>query len=107
MVNADRYTWIAATTGATAAAPYQLATQHPVMPIGGFSGSDPAPTLSQFKEDVARKKVHYFIGGIGVLGGLAGSGGNQSITSWVAQHYSAFTVGEVTFYDLTAPKRAG
>jgi|BarGraNGADG00212_1021973.scaffolds.fasta_scaffold02260_4 4-amino-4-deoxy-L-arabinose transferase-like glycosyltransferase len=107
MVNADRYTWIAATTGATAAAPYQLATQHPVMPIGGFSGSDPAPTLSQFKEDVTRKKVHYFIGGMGVLGGLSGSGGNQSITSWVAQHYSAFTVGGVTLYDLTVPRRAG
>src|ERR1019366_8316022 len=107
MVNADRYTWVAATMGATAAAPYQLATQHPVMPIGGFSSSDPAPTLSQFKQDVFKKRIHYFIGGMGDLGGLAGSGGKQSITSWVAQNFTVTTVDGITLYDLTAPKRAG
>jgi hypothetical protein len=31
----------------------QLASDTPVMAIGGFVGSDPAPTLSQFQADVA------------------------------------------------------
>lgn len=35
----------------------------PVMPIGGFNGSDPSPTLTQFKAYVAAGKIHYFIGG--------------------------------------------
>ena len=47
--DADDHTWVAATMGATAAAPYQLATDRSVMPIGGFSSSDPAPTLEQFQ----------------------------------------------------------
>jgi hypothetical protein len=34
----------------------------PVMAVGGFNGTDPAPTLEQFKQYVAEKKIHYFIG---------------------------------------------
>ena len=33
------------------------------MPIGGFNGSDPSPTLAQFQAYVAAGKIHYFIGG--------------------------------------------
>ncbi|MGY2061901.1 mannosyltransferase YkcB-related protein, partial [Nocardia gipuzkoensis] len=47
------YTWVAATVSAMGAAPYQLATQRPVMPIGGFSGQDPAPSLERFQKLVA------------------------------------------------------
>ncbi|MGX9677793.1 mannosyltransferase YkcB-related protein [Heyndrickxia faecalis] len=42
-------------------ATYQLATDQPVMDIGGFTGSDPAPTLSAFKKYVRQGKIHYFI----------------------------------------------
>ena len=64
------YRWMAATIGATSAAPYQLATGRAVMPIGGFSGSDPAPTLTQFQDAVHRKEIHWFISG----GGPGGTG---------------------------------
>ncbi|MFJ5675316.1 ArnT family glycosyltransferase [Streptomyces sp. NPDC093097] len=60
---ADQYTWAAAAIGSQNAASYQLATQKPVMPIGGFNGSDPSPTLAQFKRYVAEGKIHYFIAG--------------------------------------------
>lgn len=40
-VGADDYTWTAASIGSQNAAGYQLATQRPVMAIGGFKGSDP------------------------------------------------------------------
>ncbi|HEX6888886.1 MAG TPA: glycosyltransferase family 39 protein, partial [Candidatus Nanopelagicales bacterium] len=43
--DADSYTWVAAAVGANSAAGYQLATQRPVMAIGGFNGSDASPTL--------------------------------------------------------------
>ncbi|WP_102926726.1 glycosyltransferase family 39 protein [Streptomyces noursei] len=61
--NADHYTWAAAAIGSQNAASYQLATQKPVMAIGGFNGSDPSPTLAQFQRYVAEGKIHYFIAG--------------------------------------------
>ena len=47
------------TVGSNAAAGYQLATQESVMPIGGFNGSDPSPTLAQFQSLVKQGKVRY------------------------------------------------
>ena len=61
--NASKYTWVAATVGSQSSAPYQLATGEPVMDIGGFTGSDPSPTLAQFKQYVSEGKIHYYISG--------------------------------------------
>jgi 4-amino-4-deoxy-L-arabinose transferase-like glycosyltransferase len=106
--NAGHYTWVAATVGANEAAGYQLATGDPVMAIGGFNGTDPYPTLSQFEKLVDEGKVHYFIasgtGGAGPAAG-PGTGGNSTssaIESWVTSHFTSTTVGGVTVYDLTA-----
>ncbi|QES49061.1 glycosyl transferase [Streptomyces venezuelae] len=103
--DADRYTWAAATVGAQNAASHQLASKRPVMPIGGFNGSDPSPTMAQFQEYVRAGKIHYFVGGgEGTRGaGLTGSGSGE-IAEWVAERYQAVEVGGVTLYDLTAPK---
>ena len=49
LADADEFTWVAAAVGANSAAGYQLATERPVMAIGGFNGSDPAPTLAEFQ----------------------------------------------------------
>jgi hypothetical protein len=98
--DAGSYSWVAATVGSNNASGYQLATQLPVMPIGGFNGSDPSPTLAQFKAYVAAGKIHYFIASGG--GGLAPGGGTSSaISTWVAGHFTASTVGGVTLYDLS------
>ncbi|MET8687670.1 glycosyltransferase family 39 protein [Streptomyces sp. NPDC004732] len=103
--DAADYTWAAAAIGSQNAASYQLATGEPVMAIGGFNGSDPSPTLAQFKKYVADGKVHYFIAG-GMGGGGGGSNGtSSSITSWVQSTYKKVTVGSATFYDLTQPKK--
>ena len=59
--DADSYTWAAAAIGSNTASGYQLATELPVMAIGGFNGSDPSPTLAQFKQYVADGEIHYFI----------------------------------------------
>ena len=65
--DADSYTWAAAAIGSNSAAGYQLASEEPVMAIGGFNGSDPSPTLAQFQTYVANGEIHYFIAGGGRL----------------------------------------
>ncbi|WP_328856942.1 glycosyltransferase family 39 protein [Williamsia herbipolensis] len=102
--HASDYTWVAAATGSNSASGYQLATQKPVMPIGGFNGSDPSPTLAQFQQYVRDGKIHYFIGGGRMGGGMNAEGTATAISEWVTAHYTAKTVGSVTLYDLTAPK---
>ena len=95
------YCWAAATTGSQQAAGYQLASQKPVMAIGGFNGSDPYPSLEQFKQYVKDKQIHYYIAG--EMGGhqMGGSDTATQISEWVAKHYTATTVDGVTVYDLT------
>ncbi|MFD5880418.1 ArnT family glycosyltransferase [Streptomyces yangpuensis] len=115
---ADSYTWAAAAIGSQNAASYQLASGVPVMPVGGFNGSDPSPTLEQFKEYVRDGRIHWFIGQGGTTaagaeadggrrggGGPAGPGGGTSteIENWVKATFKESTVGGATFYDLTAP----
>jgi len=103
--DADRYTWVAATIGANSAAGYQLATEKPVMPIGGFNGTDPSPTLAQFQEYVRDGRIHYFLAeSSGGFGGFGGSGTASEIRTWVEKTFSSRTVDGVSVYDLTTPK---
>ena len=77
------------------------------MAIGGFNGSDPSPTLAQFKEYVADGEIHYFIGGGegggGGRGGGATAGGSTSteISSWVTANFTSENVDGVTVFDLS------
>ena len=98
--NADQYTWVAAAIGSNSASGFQLATQDPVMPIGGFNGTDPSPTLAQFQQYVADGQVHWFIAGGNMFGG-SNDGTSAQISSWIEANYTAQTVDGVTLYDLT------
>jgi len=100
--DASSYSWVAAAVGSNNASGYQLATQLPVMAIGGFNGSDPSPTLARFQQYVAAGRIHWFIGG-GQGAGRGGPGGSTStsITRWVEAHYTATTIDGVTLYDLS------
>ena len=99
--NADDYTWVAAAVGSNSAAGYQLATEEPVMAIGGFNGSDPSPTLAEFQQYVAAGEIHYFIGGGGFGQSMGGSDSSSEIAAWVADSFTATTVDGVTVYDLS------
>ncbi len=103
----DGYRWTAAAVGANNAASYQLASGRAIMAIGGFNGSDPAPTLAQFQSYVRHHRIHYFLGGVGAVDGLGGPGGSSgtssAISTWVSSHFTATTVGGVTVYDLSSP----
>jgi 4-amino-4-deoxy-L-arabinose transferase-like glycosyltransferase len=93
--------WAAATDGSQSAATLELATGgKAVMAIGGFTSSDPAPTLAQFQAYVAAGDITYYIAG-GQGGGPGGGTGTASqITTWVKAHYTATTVGGQTVYIL-------
>ena len=80
---ASGYRWAAAAVGSQSAASLELGSNGvPVMAIGGFTGSDPAPTLAQFEKLVSAHEIHYFVasgsGGPGGVGG--GSGYGSQIT---------------------------
>jgi len=108
--DAAAYTWVAAAVGSNESAGYQLASGEPVMAIGGFNGTDPAPSLAQFEKYVSEDKIHYFIASGGSFGGGPGgssgpSGDASLITSWVESHFTATTIGGVTVYNLTTGGR--
>jgi 4-amino-4-deoxy-L-arabinose transferase-like glycosyltransferase len=100
------YTWVAAAVGSNNAAGYQLAAGSPVMAMGGFNGSDPSPTLAQFQRYVQQRQIHYFVGGA-LMRSTSGSDAAQQIADWVAQHFTATSVGTTTVYDLTKPTGLG
>jgi 4-amino-4-deoxy-L-arabinose transferase-like glycosyltransferase len=97
--NASRYRWAAATVNSNSAAGYQLASGEPVMAIGGFNGTDPAPSLAQFEQYVREGKIHYYI-----AGGIEGTFNDTAsqITQWVEQHFTQTTIGGTSVYDLTS-----
>lgn len=108
--DASTYTWVAAAVGSNESAGYQLASGEPVMAIGGFNGTDPAPSLAQFEKYVSEDRIHYFIAsGASFGGGPGGSSGSSDdaslITSWVESHFTATTIGGVTVYNLTTGAR--
>ena len=98
---ASGYRWAAATVSSDSAAPLQLASGEPIMSIGGFNGTDPAPTLAEFKHYVAEHEIHYFVGANSDSFG-GGSGDAAQITSWVEAHFHAETVGGETVYNLSS-----
>jgi hypothetical protein len=70
------------------ASPYILATGQEVMPMGGFSGTVPQPTLTQVKKLVTDKKLRFFLldsagQGPGVARGGQTSTTVAAIESWV------------------------
>ncbi|CUU55065.1 4-amino-4-deoxy-L-arabinose transferase [Parafrankia irregularis] len=82
---AEGYRWVAATSTSQSAASMELASGgSPVMAMGGWSGSDPAITLEQFKQYVNDGEIHYFIAG-GMGGGtftnIATSGTGETAQS--------------------------
>ncbi|MDX6299455.1 MAG: hypothetical protein QOF53_669 [Nocardioidaceae bacterium] len=86
-------------SGGTSAAPGDREDQA----IRGFTGSDPSPTLTQVKAWVAVGEIRYYVlssAGGGARGRDSSTSYASAIASWVAQHYTAKTVGSATVYDL-------
>ena len=92
------------------ASAYILATGQEVMPMGGFSGSVPEPTLARVQQLVATGQLRFFLlGGAGGFGGPGRGGAGDTATqvaSWVesscaavpAADYGATSGGAGTLY---------
>ena len=78
--------YLVAVASANEASSLVLATNQPVMAMGGFTGSDPILTTSQLATLVAQGTVRFFL--INGSGGFGG-GGQSSLASWVTQHCTA------------------
>jgi 4-amino-4-deoxy-L-arabinose transferase-like glycosyltransferase len=105
--DAAQYRWVAAVVGAERAAGYELAAGAPVMAVGGFNGTDPVPTPTAFRADVAAGRIHWFISAGPPLWAGSPPGfmrGAQAITAWVEHRFPAHQVGAFTLYDLAEPK---
>lgn len=85
----DGASYLAATFGAQSAAVFIIASDGgSFMPIGGFSGTDAAPTLERFQSLVADGQLRYVIAaGSRGVGGTpdAGDGTAAQILAWVKQ----------------------
>ncbi|MHB8400089.1 MAG: mannosyltransferase YkcB-related protein, partial [Candidatus Limnocylindrales bacterium] len=108
LANRGSATWIVATTSTDAAATLELASGAPVMAMGGFSGTDPAPTLAAFKALVVSGQVRYVLVDSRGFGGAFGPGGGSastaaSIDAWAASVGRAVSYGGSggTLYDLS------
>ncbi|WP_406814390.1 ArnT family glycosyltransferase [Mycobacterium sp. M23085] len=105
MITAAHNHWAAATVGSPTAADLELATGTSVMSVGGFTGSDPAPTLQQFQGYVAQHQIRYFIVSNGPADGPKPDGTpttSTQITNWVQHTFSARDIGGIQVYDLAA-----
>jgi 4-amino-4-deoxy-L-arabinose transferase-like glycosyltransferase len=95
--------YLVAVTGSQQSAPIILQTGKAVVTIGGFSGSDDAPTVSQLAEMVKNGELKYIL----LSGNGGGPGGNSSsaISAWVQQHgkaVSGVSSTNGTLYELSA-----
>jgi 4-amino-4-deoxy-L-arabinose transferase-like glycosyltransferase len=83
--------YLVATASSNEADSIILATNQPVMALGGFSGSDPILTTDQLAALVANGTVRYFL----INGSGGGPGGGQSeLTTWITQNCTAVPSSE-------------
>jgi 4-amino-4-deoxy-L-arabinose transferase-like glycosyltransferase len=81
--------WIVAVPGGNSASELELETGRAVMAMGGFTGSDNAPTLQQLQTLVAAGELRFV-----AVGGEGGrpDAGSSSISAWVSSACTAVSV---------------
>ena len=105
MLSRTHTDWSAAIARSSAAAGLELRTNTAVMAIGGFSGNDPVPTLTDFQQYVTTHRVTYYIVPADNHPGGMGNRGHSDITDWVTANFTPVKVGPDTVYDLTVPPK--
>jgi 4-amino-4-deoxy-L-arabinose transferase-like glycosyltransferase len=85
------------------AAPYIVATGQEVMPMGGFSGTVPEPTVARVQDLVRTGQLRFFlvdsVGGVAGFGLAGREGAAATIDAWVQ---SACSAVPATDYQATA-----
>lgn len=99
--NASTYRWAAATPGALNSANYQLAAELPVLPVGGFNGGTPFPSVAQFQSMVASGQVRYYVSRSDAKDIAAEAGFADHVTAWVRENYKSQRFGDADLFDLS------
>jgi hypothetical protein len=94
-------------SAANQAGPLQLASGVPVRAMGGFMGSDPAPTLEQLQGYIRDGRLRYVLvggtGGFGGPGGFFGGDGQGNVagerTQWVTSACTPVGAVSASLYD--------
>ena len=94
-------TWATAVIGSETAANYQLESGRAVLPLGGFDGTDPYPTLEQFQSLVKDGRVQSLAFQNLPPLTLEGRGESAKILLWVRENFVAEQVGGAVYYELT------
>ncbi len=101
--------------GSSVSGSIALQSNRNVIDIGGFMGSDPAPSLAKLRHFIATGQLHYILLDDGSLGGFPGGGpdGRDDATSareaWIRSHGTvvhvagqSLTGGGMTLYYFAA-----
>lgn len=105
--------YVMATTSWNTAAPYIEATGQKVLPMGGFSGTVPEPTLAAFKQLVQSGQVKFVMvatsagPGGGNPAGASGTSTVASITTWVQSACAKVPAADYGGTASTATELAG
>lgn len=100
----DGASYLMATGSWSLAAPYIIATGAEVLPIGGFSGTVPSPTLARAKRLVAAGQLRYFLlsqSSSGLIGRQP-TGSALAITTWVRHECAQVTDAAEPLYRCQA-----
>lgn len=92
--------WTSAMVGSETAANYQLESGRSVLPVGGFDGTDPFPTLEEFQVMVREGKVGSLVVQDLPPLTLEGRGESARIVEWVRANFPAEQIGRATYYHL-------
>lgn len=92
--------WAAATPGASNAARYQLGSGASVLPVGGFNGGSPFPTVNEFREFTQTGQIRYYIARRDNEDISAEADFADEVTTWVKANFVPRVIGEIELYDL-------
>ena len=93
-------TWSAASYTSQTAARLQIEAGRPVMPIGGFAGTDPSPTLNGFIDLVEAGRICYFLGHDDFLATQTAPKSVVQITDWVRANFEPEEIDGQLLYNL-------
>ncbi|WP_426939822.1 ArnT family glycosyltransferase [Pseudarthrobacter sp. S6] len=94
-------TWAAASYASQTAARLQLESGRPVMPLGGFAGTDPSPTLDEFKDRVAAGEICYLVQQEAFVEVQEPNSSSMAISTWVQNNFQSEKLRNTTVYRLT------
>jgi 4-amino-4-deoxy-L-arabinose transferase-like glycosyltransferase len=101
--------YLVAVNGSITAAPFILQSGKPVMAMGGFTDTDPAPTVTEFERLVATGRVHEVYIPKGTINFGSTMTSTEAVDAWVEKHGTVVATaaygGEgrgMTLYDVTS-----